>query len=247
MSELYRRVSESYTEHYQRANIRDVTAHVHWTDYARSLDLMFGDLLASLESGSQVLDLGCGTGIFLGWLARQRQVIPVGVDSSPAQVEVAQQNLVGLEIHCQDGLEYLRENPDTFGGIFCFDVLEHLPQLDLCLEWVEAARAALQPGGFLCCRVPNAAHLTASYSRYMDITHARIFTRTSLLQLLEAGGLQDCYTVPIRSARLRGRLRLAVEALVHRAVFRICGNALEDVFTGNVCAVGFRKDNHNCE
>ncbi len=248
MSELRRRATESYLRHYQRVNTRrGVEPQTFRSGYAEGMQLMLGDLLASLEPGSRVLDLGCGTGIFLHWLSRQSHIIPVGVDSSSSQVEVVWKGLPNVEIYCQDGLECLRENPDTFGAIFCIDTLEHLPELDLCLEWVEAACSALLPGGFFYCRVPNAANLAASYSRYMDITHARIFTRTSLLQLLEAGGLQDCRVVPIRSPRLRGRLRLAVEALVHQAVFRICGRGLEDVFTSNVCAVGFRKDNHNRE
>lgn len=118
---------------------------------------MYGDLIAQVPAGGEILDLGCGTGFLLSWLAGQPGIIPVGVDALPRQVALVRQFLPDLEIDSSDGLPYLRRNKGRFEGIFCTDVLEHVRGGELRLEWLEAAREALRPGGFFCCRVPNAA------------------------------------------------------------------------------------------
>lgn len=240
MSRLRNTLIEQYTDHYRRINV-DIESASLDPHVFNVMQLRYGEFVAGLPADSRVLDLGCGTGNVLLWLAQQPNIIPIGVDSSAGQVEIAQRRLPGVDISCDDGLEYLRRNPETFGGIICTDVLEHIPGNDLCLEWVETARAALKPGGFFYCRMPNAANLTGTYSRYMDLTHERSFTSTSILQLLEAAGLEDCRIVPIQAAHLSGRIRLKAEHLLHRAIFQICGRGLERVFTSNVCAVGFKK------
>ncbi|MGH2414394.1 MAG: class I SAM-dependent methyltransferase, partial [Microcystaceae cyanobacterium] len=232
---------QQYVNHYARVNSNVNPLKAVGPRQLKNLDLMYGDLLASLPNNSKVLDLGCGTGFLLYWLSTHQGIVPLGVDGSPTQVEVAKQSLPSIDISCQDGLEYLRKHPNTFAGIFCTDVLETIPDLDLCLEWIEAARSALQPGGFFCCRVTNTANLAWGYTLGLDIMCARAFTSVSILQFLEVGSLQNCYILPTRSAHISGRLRLKIEELLHRVIFLICGKALERSFTSSICAVGFKK------
>ncbi len=239
MSLLRDRLIEDYAEHFARVNENIDPRKVH-PDRFQHMDANYGELVRPLAAGDRVLDLGCGSGILLYWLSRQGELAPVGVDSSSSQIAVAREALPDAEVHCEDGLEFLESRPDSFAGIFCTDVLEHLPSKDLTLRWVETARQALQPGGFFYCRMPNAASLLGSYSRYRDLTHECSFTSTSILQLLEAGGLTDCRVLPIRGTDFSGRCRLKVEFWLHKILFRICGVALETVFTSNVCAVGYR-------
>lgn len=230
-----------YARHYQRVNEFVDPLAVS----ARDLEIMtlnYGFLTEGLPPGSRVLDLGCGTGILLRWLGHQANTVPVGVDLSPTMVGFARSKLHGIEIACADALDFLRGNQAAFAGIFCTDLLEHIPGTDACIAVAKAARAALKPGGFFYCRSPNAASLTGSYGRYMDLTHERAFTSTSLLQLLDAAGFVRARVVPIRAPHAGGRLRLAAEAALHRVVFRICGRGMERVFTSNVCAVGFAPD-----
>jgi 2-polyprenyl-3-methyl-5-hydroxy-6-metoxy-1,4-benzoquinol methylase len=230
---------QSYNSHYRRVN--GGHAPTLSSEAAGAMQLMYGPLLAALPSGSRVLDLGCGTGLLLGWLATQTHIVPVGVDNSPTQVEEARHHLPNVQVACADGLSYLVEHPESFGAIYCLDVLEHLSGIDLCVQWIGAARAALRRGGFFLCRMPNGANLAASYSRYMDLTHERCFTRSSILQLLEAGGLKDCRIVPYRAAHMTGRVRLWIESGLHRLVFRLCGHGQETVFTNNICAIGYKR------
>jgi len=239
MSRLREIAIDQYIDHYNRVNININSQQVS-VRQLNSQTLMFGNLITSQPAGSQILDLGCGTGKLLYWLSQQANIIPVGVDSSITQVATAKIHLPDLEIVCQDGLQYLREHPNTFAGIFCMDVLEHLPTLDSCLEWLEVVQQALRSQGFFVCRVPNAANLTGLHARYMDLTHERLFTSASLLQLLELSGLQQCQIVPIKASHFSGRMRLWLEYWLHRSLFHLCGRGLERVFTYDICAVGVK-------
>jgi 2-polyprenyl-3-methyl-5-hydroxy-6-metoxy-1,4-benzoquinol methylase len=232
---------EDYAKHFARLNdtldVRGMSA----ADF-HGLERTFGGVLAGLAPGARILDLGCGTGNLLTWVTRHPELAAVGVDGSPSQLEIARRNLPNVEFVCSDGLEYLRDNPDAFDGIFCTDVLEHIPGTDLCIEWVQTARAALRPGGFFVCRGPNAASITGGYSRYIDLTHERAFTEKSILQLLDAGGLADGRVLPIRAGHFAGSARLWLEHWLHRILYRICGQAGPRIFTFNVVAVGYRRD-----
>lgn len=240
MSRLRDILVRQYAEHYSRIN-ESVDPRALTDRSMAMMSLMYGDIIASLPPGSRILDLGCGTGFLLNWLSRQPGITAIGVDGSATQVDIARRCLPEVEVVCEDGLEFLNRNQKTFSGIFCTDVLEHIYNEDNMLAFVESAREALLNGGFFFCRMPNAANLTATYSRYIDLTHERSFTSASILQLLEAAGLRDCRIVPIRMAHMSGRIRLVLERLIHRAIFRLCGHDLEKVFTSNVCAIGYRK------
>jgi 2-polyprenyl-3-methyl-5-hydroxy-6-metoxy-1,4-benzoquinol methylase len=239
MNQLRDKLVDNYAEHYARVNATTDPRAVP-AKHRAGLDLLVGPVVHRLPAGSQVLDLGCGTGILLHWLSSQPNLQAAGVDSSPTQVEALQRYLPNADVVCEDGLEHLRRHPRHFQAIFCFDVLEHIPG-PILLEWVETAREALAPGGFFMCRTPNAASLLGSYTRYMDLTHERSFTSLSICQLLEAAGLRNCQIVPIRSPGVAGRLRQAAERALHRFVYRLCGMATESCFTYNVCALGQRS------
>lgn len=239
MSRLRDLLVKQYAEHYARVNTSIDPKSLN-PKSLRGYQLIYGKYVDSLPSGSKVLDLGCGTGFLLYWLSGKNNIIPYGVDSSLTQVEQAKISLPHINIICREGLEFLKENPNTFMGIFCTDVLEHIPGDDLLLEWVEAARLSLKPGGFFCCRAPNAANLSGNYSRYMDLTHERCFTSASIIQLLEIAGFENCQVIKIRAEHLTGRIRLFVEYLLHRIIFLICGRGKEAIFTYNVIAIGLR-------
>lgn len=241
---LRQRLFEQYISHWERLhgptviNPRDsarLPAH-----HLRTWDRTYGHLVRDLPDGSEVLDLGCGTGLLLYWLRRYRNIRPVGVDVSAGMVEVARSALPDIEIHCGDGLAFLRSNHSRFSGIFCFHVLEHVPE-EVLLEFVEACAQALRPGGFLCCETPNAANsIVCGYLRYDDLTHLRSFTAHSLTQLFEAATLRDCRVVPLRPGRLIGRVRHTIEHYLHKALFLLANCTSEQVFSASVAVVGYR-------
>lgn len=239
VNRLNEKLLEQYDAHYSAVNVSTHSAAAP-DRYYTACDLMYGELLASLPEESAILDVGCGTGFLLSWLSKKPGIKPVGVDASANQVTIAQRQLPGVEITLSDGCAFLRKHPDAFQGIFCFDIIEHVPD-DALIDWMESVYFALKKGGFFCCRVPNAANLTGHYSRYLDMTHHRCFTKASLFQLLRASQFSHCRILPIRSAHMTGRIRLLVETWLHTILFRICGRGLESCFTSSICAVGFRS------
>ncbi|MFO0970293.1 MAG: class I SAM-dependent methyltransferase [Gemmataceae bacterium] len=239
MSRLQERLYDLYSKHYQRVLPETDPRQLRSVERS-SLDRSFGHLLRDRRARGPVLDLGCGTGRLLYWLSSYPGIIPVGVDASECQTKVARECLPGFDISCANGLSFLKTRPNAFSGIFCFDVLEHLPGDDLLLEWVEACRSALKSDGFFCCRVPNAGSLIGSFDRYVDLTHQRAFTGSSLLQLLEAAGFSDPSLLGIKEGRAIGRIRAFLGNVLSRSIYFLASGSVPkfSVFTTSVAAVG---------
>jgi predicted TPR repeat methyltransferase len=240
MSRLRDALYAAYAKHYERGRpgINPTTLRKQELRY---MERTYGALVNALRPGSKVLDLGCGTGILLYWLSTKKDLAPWGVEHSKTMVETAKTYLPNLNIAHQDGLAFLRGTQERFAGIFCTAVLEHIQGEDLLLEWVEAAADRLESGGFFCCLVPNAANLLGGYYRHIDLTHERAFTTQSILQLLEAAGLQDCRVLPVRPGRLLGVIRQKIETWVHKFMFMLCGDVQERNFSADLIAVGFKN------
>ena len=235
-NKLRDKLLEDYTVHYKRVN-KSVS---QITQKSRdSFVAMYGRYLTILPQNSLVLDAGCGTGLLLQHLSVFNNLKLVGVDISQGQINIARASLLNAELICADALDYLQAHKKKFSAIFCMDVIEHLPNDDDCLDLAEALYGALVPRGFCIIRSPNAANMTASYSRYMDMTHKRSFTRTSLLQLMDVAGFQNCGVIPVASPHFTGKVRLGIEHAIHRALFLICGSGLEYIFTSNIICIGY--------
>lgn len=116
------------------------------------LHALWWDVLALVRrhcpTGGSVLDVGCGSGIFLE-LLRRVGFQPRGIESSPVAVRLAQEKL-GLPIRVGRLEEASPGIP--VGGICLFHVLEHLPQPRRALL---ALRRMLGPEGRLILEVPN--------------------------------------------------------------------------------------------
>ena len=241
MSKLDTALYDLYIRHHTgMKRMLDPKQYPSW--HYKSMERTFGGMLSDLPAGSRVLDVGCGAGFFLYWLSIYKQSLhPVGVDGSPPMAEIAKNNAPKADIHCEDGIDFLRRHPDSFSAIFCFEMLEHLPSGDLCLEFVEVALGALKPGGFFCAVVPNAANLAGSYVRYADLTHYRLFTSTSLLQLLEAGGFEESSILPIKPGRFSGVLRAGAEYYYHRFLGLLTTGCIHKNYGILICGLGYKQ------
>jgi cyclopropane fatty-acyl-phospholipid synthase-like methyltransferase len=239
MAALREALIRNYAQHYARHN--DNLGPTRLADAARNaLDATYGDIVTALAPGSEVLDLGCGSGYLLAWLSSRSGLRVVGVDSSQSQVAVSARELPAVHVECDDALAYLRRCRDRFAAVFCLDVLEHIGD-DVIFEWLSAAHEALLPGGYFICKVPNAANLTAAQLRYIDLTHVRSFTASSVEQLVEAAGFEQCQVLPVRSGHLSGAIRETIEWAAHKVVFRVCGDSREEIFTRTLVGVGRKR------
>jgi 2-polyprenyl-3-methyl-5-hydroxy-6-metoxy-1,4-benzoquinol methylase len=136
----------------------------------------------------RVLDFGCGWGhqLLALWAAGYRRL--EGVELVPEQARIARQSAGGrCEVFCADGRDFLAARPATYDLVVMNDVIEHIAPAET-VPVLRVIHAALRPRGRLVVRTPNMASLLASYSRYIDATHATGFTEISLTQVLEQAG-----------------------------------------------------------
>lgn len=176
--------------------------------YGRISKAVFG-LVGPLKKGTRVLDIGCGAGVLCAAFQKQG-CHAVGVDLSESGISLARQHFPGCRFELlgvnELTLDRLGEAP--FDIVVSTEVIEHLyaPRV-----LPRAAFAALKPGGVFVVTTPYhgfAKNLAISLSNHWDVHadplwdggHIKLFSRKTLLCILEEAGFRDL--------RLRGVGRL---------------------------------------
>ena len=141
------------------------------------------------KRAARIVDLGCGDGALLHFAREAGFSNLSGVDGSEEQVELAHR--LGITCVQHGALEtFLADAPsESVDVVIAFDVLEHLSKSQ-ALDFLEATRRVLRPGGRLLIHVPNAASPFFGHVRYGDFTHQLAFTKESLRQVLQGSGFQ---------------------------------------------------------
>jgi 2-polyprenyl-3-methyl-5-hydroxy-6-metoxy-1,4-benzoquinol methylase len=147
----------------------------------RALRGWFGEV----PRDGKVLDVACGPGNLLEMLQEEGFMDLRGVDISAEQIAIAQKKFP--QVVCGDALEYLRGHSETFKLITAFDILEHLSKAE-ALEFLDAIRSALKPGGQLILQLPNADSPFSGGIIHGDFTHEVAYTTVSLEHLLRTCG-----------------------------------------------------------
>lgn len=124
--------------------------------------------LPHLEGRQPVLDVGCGRGEFLDLLA-EAGVPATGIDLDAEMV--ARSAAKGHTVERADLITYLEEQPDdTYGMIFCAQVIEHL-SYDTLNAFLALAERTLKPGGVLIAETVNPHSFPAYKAFWVDLTH----------------------------------------------------------------------------
>jgi SAM-dependent methyltransferase len=195
------------------------------------LDHKFLPLLAGLDRGAPILEIGCGSGGLLAYLGKRGFSHALGVDISAEQVALAHQRGVTAEQH--DALAYLAVNTAAFEAIVAVDVLEHFTRDELGYL-TRHLFSALRPGARLIIQTANGAGLFPGQVIYGDLTHQTIFTPESLGQLLRFVGFDalafyETGPIPIR---MRGKLDVALWTAV-----KVVANRVRRIETGKRQAI----------
>jgi SAM-dependent methyltransferase len=180
----------------------------------QNIQRKFADLFRPQE---ELLDLGCGNGIFLE-LLKERSVRGVGVDSFSDCVESCRQR--GLEVHQAELLPYVEKTDEQFNGIFCSHIVEHLSP-ETVLKLFAHAHRVLRPGGRIIIVTPNPKDIEVITERFwLDITHVRPYPLPLLEKMLEHSGfsIEDSgrdrdSAIPVRSKNPRLMLQKAIKKL----------------------------------
>lgn len=170
--------------------------------------------------GGRLLDLGCGSGLWLAGMRRLGWQVE-GIDFDPAAATAAATR--GLHVRC-GSLEQQRFADATFNAITMSHVVEHLPNPVKTLT--ECARI-LKPGGRLILWTPNTAslghHLLKQYWRGLEPPrHLHLFSPASVRALLEKAGFPR---ISVRSRNSRFIWEQSYRLWRNRSGVQQCGAA----------------------
>ena len=147
-----------------------------------------GVLPAVLRRASRMCSIsGCGRGEFLE-LLRDLEVPGRGIDLSDESVAICRHK--GLDAEKADIFEYLENLPEeSLDGIFCSQVVEHIPPERLP-EMIKLAASRLQRNGVIAIETPNPECLAIFATHfYLDPTHQRPVPHPLLAFYLEEFGV----------------------------------------------------------
>jgi SAM-dependent methyltransferase len=157
---------------------------VHWWFVARRrifLTLLDRYLEDGSEGTRRILDVGCGTGTMLTYLARYGTA--EGIDMDADAIEYCHER--GLTRVSQAGAEHLPFADGSFGLVTALDVIEHIDDDRAALHEV---RRVLRPGGNFLVAVPAYRFL---WGRQDDINlHKRRYQARELRERLTTAGFE---------------------------------------------------------
>jgi ubiquinone/menaquinone biosynthesis C-methylase UbiE len=182
--------------------------------YHRMLDDLEMQVVTPLARGKRVLEVGCGTGLILGRLARHAEHA-CGMDISPGMLRAAKARGLDVVLGSATCLPYADA---SFDLVCSFKVLAHVPDIALALS--EIARVTV-PGGTMALEFYNPWSLRYMAKRLAGPqpisdgrTEADVFTRwdspLAIRRLLPA----DVELVEFRGVRV-----LTPAAFVHKLPF----------------------------
>ena len=133
----------------------------------RKLDLVAAML--DLRPGERVLDVGCGWGGPLVYLAKRYGVTGIGITPSPRQAEYANRRALAHGVPVAFEVKHWREVDEaaSFDAVYSDEVIVHFSDLG---GFFEKARGLLKPGG----RMLN-KELHFANSRFMEVTRGMVF------------------------------------------------------------------------
>jgi SAM-dependent methyltransferase len=151
--------------------------------YRKSLE----PYLAGLPGRGTALQIGTGTGVFLGHLRQLGFRELVGIEPSEAAIAAAAEDVKSC---IRPGVFVGDEFPaGSVSLICCFQTLEHVPEPR---EFVEAAFRMSQPGGMIALITHDYSALInrilGARSPIIDIEHVQLFCPESLRYIVSAAG-----------------------------------------------------------
>lgn len=144
-----------------------------------------------------ILDVGCGRGRVLAFLAGKGYTHLEGFDADADAVAAAQQRVQAPIALASDWTEYLSARRAAFDLIVLKDVLYYVP-VDAVTSHLERVRDALRPGGRVLIEVFNGAAYTGPFVAFKDDGIRWIPTEHTIRRALERAGFTAVTLLPHR-------------------------------------------------
>jgi 2-polyprenyl-3-methyl-5-hydroxy-6-metoxy-1,4-benzoquinol methylase len=148
---------------------------------AGEIEYYDGEMKGLAIAGSDVFEIGFGSGIFLAW-ARDRSARLAGAELIAELIENAR--AAGVEILPPDFETVAAAHAARFDTIAAFDVFEHFSIPEILVR-LDASAVMLKPGGHLIMRFPNAQSPFGLAPQNGDPTHKAALSRSVFEQLLQ--------------------------------------------------------------
>ena len=145
--------------------------------------------VAKFAGASNVLELGCGRGEFLD-VARESGIEAHGIDQNEESIGVCLAK--GLKAERAELFQYLQSLADfSLGGVYCSQVVEHLPPARLP-DLIQLLARKMKPGALLAVETPNPECLAIYATHfYLDPTHTRPIPARLLGFYMEEAGFTN--------------------------------------------------------
>ena len=141
------------------------------------------------DPSMSVLEVGCGTGIFLRYLVRRGFGHIIAVDSDAGLAPVLD-DLEAVDIRLTDAAAVIGALPPaSVDRIVLFDVAEHIP-LDALCALMRGLKPLLAPGGRIVLRVPNCSSPWGMKVYFGSFDHVTAFTPERVEELAAATGFR---------------------------------------------------------
>ncbi len=124
----------------------------------------------------KVLDVGCGTGAVMQFLAKKNFEV-YGIDPSGEALKYC--TLKGLSVK-KSSAEKIDFSEDSFDVVFALDVLEHLENPELAVEEIDRV---LKKGGIFIMTVPAHQWLWSYHDEFLH--HKKRYNRKDIINLLD--------------------------------------------------------------
>lgn len=219
---------------------RQIVSHSEFDD----LDLNYAAWLPA-DRDAAILDVGCGPGRVLAFLAARGYRQIEGFDRDPDAVRAAQARVAAPVTIEDDWARFLDSRTRAFDLIVLKDVIYYLPRAEV-VDALRAVRRALKPGGRVIVEVFNGAAYTGPFVAYKDDGILWIPTEHVLASFLDRAGFSavsvHAHVPPARTLKRRAfNLLAGAWRVALRAVYVLERGLAEEnprILTTRIVAVG---------
>jgi len=195
------------------------------------------------DKNARILDVGCGMGQFLQFLAATGYPNVAGIDRSDEAAQYCRSR--NLAVERSEALGHLASRANIYDAVVLNDLAEHFTKAEI-VGVIEACYRALRPNGALLVKTVNAANpIVGAHSLAIDFTHEWIFSEESLTQLLRVVGFREIrvlpvkiYTQPYNPIHWLARLLSGGLNMLWRMLFFLYGRRGTKCFSKSILAVG---------